>query len=706
MPATHASLRVAALPRALGLALLAAGAVLAAGAPVAAQAQVAPFPQANGAVAVATPAPAAQRHTLNLTAADIGVLIQTVSEITGRGFIVDPRVEGRVTVISSQAMDAEQVWDTFTAVLRTHGYAVVPNGGLWKVLPLQDAIQEGAAANAGGPDAVVTRVIEVRQVPAMQLAELLRPLVPAGAQVAAQGSTLVVTDRAGNVERLARLVERIDTAGAGEVEVLPLRHANAAEVARTLAQLEPGLAAAQAPGALAAGGPRLVADTRSNSVLLSGDRAQRLRLRTLVAHLDTPLGEGDATQVIYLRYAQAEDVVPVLQEVAATLTGTSASGEGARTASIGFHAETNALVIAAPPAVFRELASVVRQLDIRRAQVLVEAVIVEVSDDLADELGVQWQTTDIDGPGDSGVIGGTNFPDNSGGGSIVGGLTNPLGAISGNGLRLGYLGGSISLPIGPDGSDVTVFQVGALVRALRGDGRANILSRPSVITLDHQEAEFKVAQEVPFLTGQYTNAGGGDGNQPTNPFQTIERKDVGLILNVTPHVNEGDSVRLDIRQEVSTLAPSQVQGAVDLITNTREIRTSVMVPDGGFLVLGGLTSEEVGEAISGVPGLSRVPVLGNLFKSRRSTRAKRNLMIFLRPYILRDGVSEAAVTGERYTYLRAEQIQANERFDGRVRGGELPVLPSDPSALFPEPAPATAAPPETLPAPAREREPR
>ena len=706
MPASLATPRVAALPRALGLALLAAGAVVALGAPAAAMAQFAPLPQANGAVAVAPPTPAAQRHTLNLTAADIGVLIQTVSEITGRGYIVDPRVEGRVTVISSQAMDAEQVWDTFTAVLRTHGYAVVPNGGLWKVLPLQDAIQEGAAANAGGPDAVVTRVIEVRQVPAMQLAELLRPLVPAGAQVAAQGSTLVVTDRAGNVERLARLVERIDTAGAGEVEVLPLRHANAAEVARTLAQLEPGLAAAQAPGAVVAvGGPRLVADTRSNSVLLSGDRAQRLRLRTLVAHLDTPLGEGDATQVIYLRYAQAEDVVPVLQEVAATLTGTSASAEGARTASIGFHAETNALVIAAPPAVYRELAAVVRQLDIRRAQVLVEAVIVEVSDDLADELGVQWQTTDIDGAGDSGVIGGTNFPDNTGGGSIVGGLTNPLGAISGNGLRLGYLGGSISLPIGPDGSDVTVFQVGALVRALRGDGRANILSRPSVITLDHQEAEFKVAQEVPFLTGQYTNAGGGDGNQPTNPFQTIERKDVGLILNVTPHVNEGDSVRLDIRQEVSTLAPSQVQGAVDLITNTREIRTSVMVPDGGFLVLGGLTSEEVGEAISGVPGVSRVPLLGNLFKSRRTTRAKRNLMIFLRPYILRDGVSEAAVTGDRYNFLRTEQIQANERFDGRVRGGELPVLPSDPAALFPEPAPA-AAPPETLPAPAREREPR
>lgn len=635
------------------------------------------------------PASGDSRHTLNLSAADIGVLIQTVSEITGRSFIVDPRVEGKVTVISATPMDADAVWRTFESVLKVHGYAVVAAGGMWKVVP------EGVAATDGGVpvsaaashDALVTRVIEVRQVPAQELAALLRPLMPPSAQLAAQGGTLVITDRAGNVERLARIVQRIDTAADTEVEVIPLRHANAAEIARTLAQLEP-----QAAQGLPGGGGRLVADARSNSVLLSGDRAARLRLRTLIAHLDTPLGDGDSTQVIYLRNAKATDLVPVLEGVAATLTGTALGGDGARPATIQAHEETNALVVTAAPAVYRELAAVVRALDVRRAQVLVEAVIAEVSDDIADELGVQWQSTSLDSGDDKGVIGGTNFPDSSGGGGIVSGLTNPLNAVGGEGLRLGYLGGRITLPIGENGEEVTVFQIGALVKALRGDGRSNILSRPSVITLDHQEAEFKVAQEVPFVTGQYTNTGTG-GSLPQNPFQTIERKDVGLILRVTPHVNEGDAVRLDIVQEVSTLAP-RAAGAVDLITNKREIRTSVLVPDGGFLVLGGLTSEEVGESVRGVPGLSRIPGLGNLFKSRASSRSKRNLMIFLRPVILRDAAAEAAVSSEKYNFLRAEQLRMRQRFDGRVRGGEQPALPASPDDLFRNPPPPEETPRE------------
>lgn len=626
------------------------------------------------------------QHTLSLQDADMDVLIQTVSEITGRSFIVDPRVEGKVTVISSKPMGADEVWTTFASILRVHGYAVVPAGNMWKVLPEAAAASDGGTALADGPEAIVTRVVEVRQVSATELATILGPLVPASGKISAQGSNLVITDRSGNVERLTKLIARIDTASGSEVEVIALRHANAAEVARTLAHLD-----GTAPGAP---GPKLVADERSNSILLSGDHSQRLRLRTLVAHLDTPLDDNDNTQVIYLRNASAKELVPVLTQMAATLTNTAVKSDAAKSATIDAHEETNSLVITAAPAVFRQLASVVRQLDVRRAQVMVEAVIAEVTDELADELGVQWQSTSLDNRADgslgSGVIGGTNFPGSGGLGGIIGAATNPLSV--GSGLNLGYVGGTLTLP-GPDGNPIEILQVGALIRALRSDGRANILSRPSVITLDNQMAQLKVTQEVPFLTGSFSNTGSG-GSNPANPFQTIERKDVGLILKVTPHVNEGDSVRLEITQEVSSLSPSQVAGAVDLITNKREIDTTVQVPDGAMLVLGGLTSEEVGEAISGVPGLSRIPLLGNLFKSRKASRSKRNLMIFLRPVILRDAAAEASVSNEKYNYLRAEQLQLRERMDGRVRGGGMPILPEDSKDAFVKPA-ATPAEPVT-----------
>lgn len=633
-------------------------------------------PGASAGAAVAS----GERHTLNLKGADIGVLIETVSQITGRSFIVDPRVDAKVTVISSTPMDQDGVWSTFESVLRVNGYAVVPAGSMWKVLPEGVATTDGGVPDrADSPDALITRTLPVRHVPAAEVAALIRPLLPQAAQLSAQGGQIIVTDRAGNVDRLERLIRRIDVAASAEVEVVALRHANASEIARTLAQLE---GTATATGSAA----RLIADARTNSVLLSGDSATRLRLRTLIAHLDTPLSEGDASQVVYLRYARAADLVPVLEAIAG-VGKTEGESSGA---VIKAHDETNALVITAAPAVFRDLAAVVRGLDIRRAQVLVEAVIADVSDELADSLGIQWQATDIENRADGslsrGVIGGTNFT-SAGGGGILGTSINPLGV--GSGLNLGYLDGTVKLPIGPDGEMVDVLQLGVLVQALRGDGRANILSRPSVVTLDHSPAVFKVAQEVPFITGSFTSTGQGGNNLPENPFQTIERRDVGLILEVTPHVNEGDSVRLDIVQEISSLAPP-AQGAADLITNKREVRTSVLVPDGGMLVLGGLNSEEVAESIQGVPGLSRIPVLGNLFKNRQTTRSKRNLMIFLRPYILRDAVTEAALSNEKYNFLRGEQLRMQERFDGKVRGGPLPSLPENPEDLFLNPPPPPA----------------
>ena len=628
-------------------------------------------PVAQDTVVAATPG---QGYTLNLKGADIGVLIQTVSEVTGKSFIVDPRVEAKVTVVSAKPLAPDALYETFLSVLRVHGFAAVPAGGsMVKILPEAMAVQDGgtASSNQFGQDELVTRIIAVKHVSAQNLVELLRPLMPQQGHVVAHqnSNSMLITDRAGNIDRIASIIARIDTASDSEVEVIALQHASAEEVARTLSSME------SAPAGTPAG-VKLVADARTNSVLLSGDRSQRLRLRTLVAHLDTPLSSGEATQVIYLRYAKAADLIPILEGVADTLTGTASKSENAKPATIQPHDETNALIVTAAPAVFRELSAVVRQLDIRRAQVLVEAVIAEVTDDLADELGVQWQTTNYNGgENESAVIGGTNFPGAGGSGSIVGALTNPLGAVSGGGLNLGYLGGRITLPLGPNGEDITVFQVGALVKALRGDGRANVLSNPSLVTLDHHEAEFKVVQEVPFLTGQYTNTStDGGSNQPTNPFQTINREDVGLILKVTPHVNEGDSVRLDLYQEVSSLA-APVTGATDLITNKRELTTSVLVPDGGMLVLGGLRSEETRENAQGVPGLSRIPLLGNLFKSRAASRKKSNLMIFLRPRILRDAASEMAISSEKYNYLRSEQLKMRSNRELRYRGENQPLLP-------------------------------
>jgi len=617
---------------------------------------------------------AGQQNTLNIKDADIRTLIATVSEITGKNFIVDPRVEGKVNVVSARPMDQDEIYSVFESILRVNGYALVTAGNMVKIVPEALAMQDGATSGGLlGPDTLVSQVIKLKHVAAKDLLPVLNPLKPQSAQLSASpsGNALVVIDRAANVARIESLVRRIDVASESAVEVIPLNHASASEVAGTLTRL------AGDNG----GGARAVADTRTNSVLLSGEQSARLRLRALITHLDTPLENSDATQVVYLRYASAETLAPVLESVATTLTGGGSKDEG-KVATIQAHKETNALVITAAPAVFRELSAVIRRLDVRRAQVLIQAIIAEVSDEAAQEIGVQWQTTGSLN-GDSGVIGGTNFPGTGGQGSIVGALTNPLGAI-GAGLNLGYLDGVTTDPI----TGETIAKIGVLAKLIKGDGRSNVLSEPSIMTMDNKEAVIKVGQEVPFLTGQFTNTGSGGSSQPTNPFQTVERKDVGIELRVTPHINEGDEIALDISQIVSSLAPTPT-GASDLVTNKREINTSVMVRDGSLLVLGGLTTHDVQENISKVPGLGDIPLLGNLFRFRKSNVIKRNLMVFLRPVILRDADAESALSQEKYNFLRAEQIKAGENRENLIKK-DLPLLPE----LPPLPAPTEPAAPE------------
>jgi general secretion pathway protein D len=607
-------------------------------------------------------------HTLNLKDADIRVFIATVSEITGRSFIVDPTVEGKVNVVSSKPMTPDEVYEVFQSVLRVNGFAAVPSGSMIKILPEAIANQQAGAAGVagGGPDAIVTKLLELRHVSATEMVTLLRPIVPQGAVLQShQGSNaLLITDRAANVARIEALIARIDQSSDAAIEVIPLEHANAAELARTLTTLNDDKTAAL-NGAQQA---KVFADTRTNSLLVSGDRAARLRLRAMITHLDTPLESGESTQVLYLRYSKAEDLVPILEATAQTLTGSTGAKDSVKPANIQAHTETNALIITADPSVFRALASVVRQLDVRRAQVLIEGVIAEVTEDFAREVGVQWFTApqgDLDTIG-QGVIGGTNFPSTTQPG-LIGTAVNPLSGL-GTGLALGYVDGTVTI------GGEEILNLGALVRAVRGDSGSNILAQPSVVTLDHQEAQLKAGQEVPFLTGQYSNTGTGGTNTPTNPFQTIERKDVGLTLLVTPHINEGDSVRLDIEQEVSSLAPS-VDGATDLITNKRELKTSVLVGDGAMLVLGGLINDEVRENISKVPGLGDIPVVGNLFRYRKTTRNRRDLMVFLKPTILRDTVLESAVSSEKYNFIRARQLESADPPGPPKPVVDSPVLP-------------------------------
>ncbi len=616
------------------------------------------------------------QNTLNIKDADIRTLIATVSEITGRNFIIDPRVEGKVNVVSARPMDADEIYQVFESVLRVHGFALVPAGNMVKILPEAMAMQDGSLINSSnGPDAIVSRVIVLKHIAAKDLLPVLQPLKPQSAQLMASpsGNALVVIDRAGNVARIENLIRRIDTVNENGVEVIPLGHASASEVANTLARLVPENN----------GGGKAVADARTNSILLSGDQAARLKLRALVSHLDTPLENSEATQVVYLRYAKASELAPVLDNVASTLTGSSGAADAAKIATIQAHGETNALIITASPAVFRELQSVIRSLDVRRAQVLIEAIIAEVSDEAAAEIGIQWQATD-GLAGEEGLIGGTNFPGANGSGGIIGAIADPLSALGG-GLNLGYVTGTTTLPGSGGRPGATIYEIGALAKLLRGDGRTNILSEPSIVTLDNKEAVIKVGQEVPFLTGQYTNTGTGGTSQPSNPFQTVERKDVGIELKVTPHINEGDEVALDISQIVSSLAPTPA-GATDLVTNKREINTSVLVRDGAMLVLGGLTTHEVTESVSKVPALGDIPLLGNLFKYRKSNVVRRNLMIFLRPVILRDANAENTISQEKYNFLRTEQLQVRERRGNMVRAEDQPLLPESSTAPAPEAA--------------------
>jgi general secretion pathway protein D len=667
---------------------------------------------------LATPSSAAP-VTLNLKDADINALVESMSVLTGKNFIVDPRVRGRVTIISAKPMDEKELYEVFLAVLAVHGFAAVPGDRAIKIVPAAGAKQENIpTVDRRGivePDQIVTRVIQVQNVSAAQIVPILRPLIPPQGHLAAYTPTnvLIISDAAANVERIAGIISRIDLASNEEIEIVALRHASATEIVRVLTALEQGRARAD-PAAVSGIPLRMVADERTNSVLLSGDQTSRLRLRTLITHLDTPVDVSGNTQVIYLRYAKAADLVTVLQGVSRTLDAEAARnmpttpgqpgapGGGGSLIDIQADEATNALVITAPPDIIRSLRSVIAQLDLRRAQVLVEAVIAEISAEKTAELGVQWL---IDASSD-GVVGITNFDAGASSLANILGLAAQIdrGDIAGAAARI------------PQGIQVGVGdftgrnRFGALISALARDADTNVLSTPTIVTLDNEEAEIIVGQNVPIVTGTFTTPTGGEGAQAGNPFQTIQRQDVGITLRVKPQINEGNAIKLEIVQEVSSVAPSALALTQGLTLNKREIKTTVLVEDGQILVLGGLIDDKIDETASKVPLLGDVPVLGNLFRYRSTNKLRRNLMVFLHPVILREPAQATLYTNDKYSYIRAQQLAARDKGyllpdtqspmlrspeEVRTQGSILDlrsVAPSAPPISDAPPAPVPAAP--------------
>jgi len=624
--------------------------------------------------------------TPNYRDADIRQIVEAVGEVTGKNFILDPRIQAKVTMLSSTPMSPEAFYEAFLSILEVNKYVAITTGDIVKIIPDASARQYSGLLSTEGAasEDIVTQVVQVRNVGAAQLVPILRPLIPQYGHLAAHpgSNMLIISDRAANVERMMRIIRRIDQSNDEEIEIVPLEHASATEVVRVLTALT------QAPRA--DGLPittSLVADARTNSILIGGEKTGRLRLRALVAHLDTPLEAGGDSQVRYLRYADAEELATKLQThftQQATAEGAAPSANTGANMSVWADLQTNAIVVNAPPKMMRSLMSIVDRLDIRRAQVLVEAIIVEVQQDMTKQLGVTWI---VDGSGTNNPVGLTNFP-SSGPGIVQ--LAGAIGAGDGVPADPGsVIGEGLTVGIGRLSDTGTNF--GAILHALQGDANTNIISTPTIVTTDNEEASLNVGQEVPFVTGSFSNTGSVGG--AVNPFQTIQREQVGVKLVITPQINEGDSLLLKISQEISSIAQAAT-GAVDLVTNERIIETTVIVDDGEILVLGGLLEDRLLESDQKVPVLGSIPIIGNLFRSRKTDKVKTNLMVFIRAKIMRDNVQTAFETNAKYNFIREAQDR-NKKGVGLMPGAERPVLPAlDEYEATPPPAEDNT-PPET-----------
>ena len=633
----------------------------------------------------------AAEYSPNFKDTDIKEFINIVGKNLQKTVIVDPNVRGKVTVRSYDLMNEDQYYQFFLNVLQVYGFSVIemPNGIL-KVVRAKDAGKANTPVVESGQffgDEVITRVVPVYNVSVRELSPLLRQLNDAaggGVVVSYDPSNvMIMTGAAAVLNRLVEVIERVDKAGDQEVEIIKLRFASASEMVRIVENINKSQGGKQVPDTMQ---PRVVADDRTNSVIISGDPKARERLKNLVVRLDQELETNGNTRVIYLKYAKAEDLVKVLKGVSASIQAEekgaqpNARARSDRAISIEAHADSNALVITAEQDMMRSLEEVIRQLDVRRAQVQVEAIIVEVFEGDGTSLGVQWASKDggIQQFNTAGVgiaqLGAAAYTSrdrtvqDSVIGTETGTVTQTSKTVEGDKSLLAQLLGNINgMMFG-----VVKDDWAAVVQAVSTDTNSNILATPHITTMDNEEAFFIAGQEVPIITGQTASANN------SNPFQTVERKEVGIKLKVTPQINEGDAVQLTIEQEVSSVSGAT---AVDIAINKREIKTTVMVDDSGIVVLGGLIDEDVQESVSKVPLLGDIPILGHLFKSSSSNVRKRNLLVFIRPTIIRDGATINQISHGKYNFMRAQQLQRQAEGVNLMPMTDTPVLPAWTEAL-------------------------
>ncbi|WP_018013452.1 type II secretion system secretin GspD [Teredinibacter turnerae] len=593
-----------------------------------------------------------QTWTVNFKDSDINEVIKFVAEVTGKTMVIDPRVKGRVKVISQKPLNERELIELFRSVLEVHDFTLVEVGNVVRIVPLKDArssplpVKDDADIDEG----YITQVIQLKNIAAAKVLPVLRPLVPQHSHLAAYdpSNAIVVSDTAANIERIKEVIEKIDTAAMPVTEVIELKYADSESLVATLAKLDGANKQGNSANQIT-----MVADKRNNAILLSGEDLQRQRVKQLIRRLDRPQLQTGNVRVVYLEYATAKDVATVLSKVVqnmAKMTPGGDKGAARQGATVEADEATNSLLITAEGDQLDAIMAVVDRLDIRRAQVLVEAIIVEMTLGDKESLGIDWMFKNAT----QGLIGASTA-----GGTGAAGVAAALfgGAEDAAAQLLTALGGSDGQTLGVAGeSGGEDFLV--LVNMLQSNSNANILSTPTLLTMDNNEAMISVGQNVPFVTGSFTNTGGNGG---TSPFQTIQRQDVGITLTVTPHVNEGDKVILDIQQEISSVV-EEAGAASDVITEQRKVETQVMAKDRSVIVLGGLIRDEMQRSENRVPVLGSIPVMGRLFRSNSETLRKSNLMIFIRPTIIRDDETLEGATAEKYTYIRdLQRMQSGER---------------------------------------------